>query len=120
MPRHKSTIPSYEHHKSRQAYIRFTSGGVPRRLPGVRHPSEPSTGGSSPSWDDRSANVVARAKVGELSVNQLLLAFLKYASKVYVDRRRPSNEFKSSRGQPRSESYGLSPAKGFGPKALAR
>jgi integrase len=126
MPRQKS-IPAYQHHKpSGQAFVRFTTGGVRRVVYLGKHDTPESrteyrriiaeleTAGPTA--------VAAHASKGELSVNQLLLAFLKWAATNYRNHDgKPTNEldhYKRSAHFVR-ELYGLTPAKEFGPKALA-
>lgn len=126
MPRTKNAIPAYQHHKpSGQAYIRFTTGGVRRvvylgkydtpesRAEYRRVTAELETAGT--------AVVVARSAGPDLTVNEVLLAFLRHAETYYrTPDGNPTSEVRELKLSiaPVRELYGLTPASEFGPVAL--
>ena len=127
MPRQKNAVPAYQHHKpSGQAYVRVTVNGSRR----VIYLGKYDTPESRAEYRRITAEletsgpvaVVASAAGADRTVNEVLLAFLHWAATNYrTPDGKPTSEvdhFKLS-ARPARELYGHTPAKEFGPKALA-
>ena len=127
MSRPKNTVPAYRHHKpSGQAYVRFSIGGVRRFVYLGKYDTPESLAEYRRVLAEMEAaglTTVAASTAGrDITVNELLLAFLQWAVTHYrTPDGKPTNEvdhFKRSAALMR-ELYGFTPAKEFGPKALA-
>src|SRR5262245_28365654 len=126
MPRPKNLLPAYQLHKpSGQAYVRFTSGGIRRVIYLGKYDTPESRAEYRRITAELEAAgppvVAARAAGPNLSVNEVLLAFMGHAVTYYrTPDGKPTSEVRELRLSiaPVRELYGLTPAAEFGHVAL--
>src|SRR5262245_38086953 len=131
MPRSANPVPSYSHHKpTDQAYVRIPDGKGGRRVIYLgKHGSPESQAEYRRILAELQARPIAArssptavARSAALTVNEMLLAFMRWAATHY---RTPAGEPTTEIGElkwslrPVRELYGHTPVTEFGPKALA-
>lgn len=126
MPRQKNAVPTYQHHKpSGQAYVRVTSGGFRRVIYLGKYDTPESRAEyrrvTAELETAAPAAAVARTAGSDLTVNEVLLAFLQHAATYYrTPDGEPTSEVRELKLSiaPVRELYGFTPAAEFGPVAL--
>ncbi len=131
MPRSANPVPSYSHHKpTGQAYVRIPNGSGGRRVIYLGKHGSPE---SQAEYRRILAELQARPAVAsvppavgarsrDLTINEMLLAFLRWATTHYRNAAgEPTTEIGELKWslKPVRELYGHTPATEFGPKALA-
>jgi integrase len=124
MARPKKTVPSYLRHPSGRARVAWTDSAGVRRfklLPGEYDSPESKAAYRTFLAELEAAPHAHAAGPSELTVNELLLAYLDHAERYYVDPDgKPTDALRHARTACRfvRESYGHAPAASFGPLAL--
>jgi integrase len=131
MPRSKNPVPSYSLHKpTGQAYVRLPDGNGGRRVVYLGKYGSPSSQAEYrrllAEMEAQPAAVRHTLAAGptsaNLTVSEVLLAFMQWAATHYrTPDGEPTNEIVELRqsARPVRELYGHTPAREFGPKALA-